>query len=138
VDVEEKHHLALVGAKINVEDITSWCSTPDPHRTRLLQVATSVFTMFSVIWLVVSLGAALVCTQTLQCVTVPAGCDAGTAHEETLQKAIQRFSPNAVYGGRVGVFASSISQTGTLAQISYSCTDGSVPPPLLGSTAQAL
>ncbi|KAK0622800.1 hypothetical protein B0T14DRAFT_601476 [Immersiella caudata] len=93
--------------------------------------------MLTAICILVAL-AGLGLSQTLQCATVPEGCDAGPAYEETLQRAIQRFSTNSVYGGRPGVFASSISQTGTLAQISYSCNDGSVPPPLLGSTAQDL
>ncbi|KAK4446244.1 hypothetical protein QBC34DRAFT_411784 [Podospora aff. communis PSN243] len=106
--------------------------------TRLLRQQAIQPTMLPALVILVGLAGGVARSQTLRCATVPEGCDAGPAHQDTLQRAIQRFSTNAVYGGRPDVFASSLSQTGTLAQISYSCSDGSVPPPLLGSTAQAL
>ncbi|KAK4206000.1 hypothetical protein QBC37DRAFT_381506 [Rhypophila decipiens] len=76
--------------------------------------------------LVLSLAAGHVYAQTLQCATVPKGCDEGNTHEAVLRAAIARFNTSSIYGGRLDTFASAANEVGTLAQISYSCNDGSV------------
>ncbi|KAK6522472.1 hypothetical protein TWF281_003033 [Arthrobotrys megalospora] len=70
--------------------------------------------------------------QTVQCVTVADGCDAGGANEAAVASAIARFQDGLVYGGGDIVLSSALSGD-TLAMITYMCNDGSAPPKLEGS-----
>ncbi|KAK4226037.1 hypothetical protein QBC38DRAFT_529662 [Podospora fimiseda] len=92
----------------------------------------------AVIWSLLSCLVGTVSSQNVECITLSEGCDAGPLHETVLQAAIDRFEEDAIYGGRQGVFSSSINEAGTLAQIAYTCQDGSVPPPITGATARDL
>lgn len=79
--------------------------------------------------------------QTIQCNSLAGGCDNGTAHNAALRSAIANFEIGKVYGGGDVpiLFSSSLDVDGTsLAQISYSCLDGSVPPTLAGSSIQSM
>jgi hypothetical protein len=77
--------------------------------------------------------------QQAQCVTLQGGCDQGVKGATALKDAISVFEPGFLYGGGASttVFSSSVFND-TLAQISYSCLDGSVPPPADGSSIQIL
>ncbi|KAF3244464.1 hypothetical protein TWF192_007758 [Orbilia oligospora] len=70
--------------------------------------------------------------QTVQCVTVADGCDAGGANEAAVASAIARFQDGLVYGGGDIVLSSALSGD-TLAMITYMCEDESAPPMLEGS-----
>ncbi|KAK3384129.1 hypothetical protein B0T24DRAFT_715888 [Lasiosphaeria ovina] len=72
----------------------------------------------------------------VSCATLPEGCDGGAAHDAVLRRAIARFTPNAVFGGRQDTLCYAIDTNSTLASIAYTCSDGSVPPRLSGATAQ--
>ncbi|KAH7323511.1 hypothetical protein BKA65DRAFT_540182 [Rhexocercosporidium sp. MPI-PUGE-AT-0058] len=76
--------------------------------------------------------------QTVQCGTLGGGCSDGNAHDAGLRGAIASFQSSKVYGGGSVpiVFSSSLSGT-SLVQIAYSCLDGSVPPPISGSSVQS-
>src|SRR2546421_9847019 len=77
--------------------------------------------------------------QKLQCASLAGGCDRGGTHESTLRSAIARFEVGRIYGGGdVPILFSSSLDAETLAQISYSCSDGSVPPALVGSSVRSL
>lgn len=80
-----------------------------------------------------------VAAQQAQCATLADGCSAGTAHDAALRSALARFEPDSFYGvGSDPVVFSSFLQGNTLAQIAYSCRDGSRPPPLTGSAIRTL
>ncbi|KAG4436972.1 hypothetical protein IFR05_007542 [Cadophora sp. M221] len=76
--------------------------------------------------------------QTVQCGTLGGGCSDGNAHDAGLRGAIASFQSSKVYGGGSVpiVFSSSLSGT-SLVQIAYSCLDGSIPPPISGSSVQS-
>ncbi|KAK3987501.1 hypothetical protein QBC44DRAFT_400165 [Cladorrhinum sp. PSN332] len=66
------------------------------------------------------------------CVSISGGCDGGHSHDEAVSKAIDKFALGSYYGGDSGdpvVFGSGVNN-GAAAFISYSCTDGSTPPPV--------
>jgi hypothetical protein len=71
----------------------------------------------------------------VRCASLPGGCDSGNTFEPALYKAIQRFEGNKLYGGGKEpiVFASALVD-GALAQVSYSCIDGSIPPKMDGAS----
>jgi hypothetical protein len=76
--------------------------------------------------------------QQAQCVTLQGGCDQGVKGATALKDAISVFEPGFLYGGAgTTVFSSSVFDD-TLALISYSCLDGSVPPPADGGSIQIL
>ena len=75
--------------------------------------------------------------QSLQCASLAGGCDGGAVHESALKSAIARFETSKIYGGRRDTFSSSLVE-GALAEIAYSCHDGSIPPALAGSSVQSL
>ena len=78
--------------------------------------------------------------QTAQCSTLAGGCDGGKSHDTALKAAIAKFNDTKIYGGGVTypvVFSSSNSGS-SLASVSYSCTDGSIPPPLTGASAKTM
>ncbi|KAL7624619.1 hypothetical protein AAE478_006187 [Parahypoxylon ruwenzoriense] len=81
------------------------------------------------IWLSIACG---LHAQDPQCVTLSGGCDGGTAHSAALNKALGRFSDGKFYGGKDEVVMSSALDGDDLAAITYSCSDGSVPPSLAG------
>ncbi|KAH7310837.1 peptidase S8/S53 domain-containing protein [Stachybotrys elegans] len=76
--------------------------------------------------------------QDVQCATVADGCDAGSRYESGVRRAISRFERGTLYGGHDSVIMSSALQDDGLAMISYTCLDGSAPPPLEGSAMQSL
>ncbi|KAH7362816.1 peptidase S8/S53 domain-containing protein [Plectosphaerella cucumerina] len=77
--------------------------------------------------------------QQVQCSSLADGCTGGRTHDASLRDAIARFQPHMVYGGRGdSIVFSSAERDSTLSQISLSCRDGSIPPPIIGSTAQTL
>ena len=71
----------------------------------------------------------------MTCRTLPNGCDKGQTHRNALFQALARFDATQFYGGFGDniIFASALDN-GALAQISYSCMDGTVPPTLDGAT----
>lgn len=75
--------------------------------------------------------------QSVQCATVPDGCDAGGTHEGGIRFAINRFEDGKLYGGSDPVVLSSATSGSTLAMVVYSCQDGTLPPLLEGSAIRA-
>ncbi len=78
--------------------------------------------------------------QAVHCITLAGGCDTGKAGQAALQKATIQFGDGQVYGGPEAeaiVFSTSATDD-ALAQISYSCNDGSVPPALAGGAIREL
>jgi hypothetical protein len=76
--------------------------------------------------------------QAAQCSSLAGGCDQGTAGLAALQNAISSFQDGFAYGGGEPIVFSSSVSNGVLAQIAYSCENGSVPPVLAGSTIRTL
>ncbi len=77
--------------------------------------------------------------QAAGCASLAGGCDGGKVGQTALQKAISAFQADLAYGGGLDtVVFSSASLDGVLAQVSYSCRDGSVPPQLTGDVIQRL
>lgn len=70
------------------------------------------------------------------CITLVGGCDGGGAYDAALQQAIARFVPTLVYGGAgasrniISTFADGVA----IANVTYSCRGGQVPPALTGQT----
>jgi len=75
--------------------------------------------------------------QSPQCVTVADGCDAGTAHEAGVQRAVARFEDGKIYGGGDATVMSSTVDGDAVAMLTYSCRDGSTPPKLSGSAIRS-
>lgn len=75
--------------------------------------------------------------QTLKCNSIAGGCDQGKANEAALRGAIARFDRSKGYGDEDNIFSTFLSG-GALAQISYTCQDGSSSPVIDGSQAQSL
>ncbi|KAK6526085.1 hypothetical protein TWF281_011123 [Arthrobotrys megalospora] len=78
--------------------------------------------------------------QSVQCITVADGCDAGSVNEEAVTNAIARFQNGFLYGGgsEPVVFSSALRTGGTaLAMLSYTCNDKSPPPRLEGSVIRS-
>ncbi len=76
--------------------------------------------------------------QAAQCNTLAGGCDKGRAGQAALQNAVSAFEDGLVYGGGDAIVFSSSVANGVLAQISYLCEDGSVPPQLTGEGIRTL
>ncbi len=70
----------------------------------------------------------------MTCSTLAGGCDGGKAGQAALQNAISAFQEDLVYGGLDNIVFSSAGSDGVLAQVAYSCRDGSVPPGLTGES----
>jgi hypothetical protein len=76
--------------------------------------------------------------QTIQCNTFAGGCSDGTVHDAALSSAIANFQVGKIYGGgSIPIVFSSVLNGTNLAQIAYSCLDGSIPPAITGSSAQS-
>jgi hypothetical protein len=77
--------------------------------------------------------------QNLKCSSLAGGCNgAGKTREFAIRTAIERFEAKKVYGGEnTPILFSSFLDGDFLAQISYSCSDGLVPPALTGSSMQS-
>lgn len=73
-----------------------------------------------------------------ECITLEGGCDQGRAYEFAVRAAIGRFDGGLLYGddGEPVIFSTYLLD-GTLAQISYTCREGSIPPPLYGFVIQS-
>ncbi len=68
--------------------------------------------------------------QKAQCASFSQWCNKGTAYDGAVKSVIAKFRDGEFYGGKDAVtFASALSGA-DLAEVSYSCTDDSVPPPL--------
>ena len=92
--------------------------------------------------LLLLLGVALASSATaaVQCVTLAGGCDAGSAYDAAVSAAIAKFDINATYGvgASSGTIFSGAVADGALGAISYSCTNGSVPPARIGFDVRTL
>lgn len=76
--------------------------------------------------------------QELRCSSLANGCSDGATHDTVLRNALARFSPGQIYGGgKDSIIFSSFQDGDTLAQVAYSCMDGSTPPELDGSSVQS-
>ncbi|KAK2005862.1 WSC-domain-containing protein [Colletotrichum eremochloae] len=76
-------------------------------------------------------------SQSVQCVTVPDGCDSGSRNQAGIESAIARFQDGMIYGGSDSIVMASAPSGGSLAMITYLCNDGSVPPKLEGSVIRS-
>ncbi|EPS45691.1 hypothetical protein H072_311 [Dactylellina haptotyla CBS 200.50] len=75
--------------------------------------------------------------QSVQCVTLADGCDAGANNEAALSSAISKFQNGMLYGGSDPIVFSSALQGSVLGIVSYTCNDGSIPPRLEGSVIRS-
>jgi hypothetical protein len=74
----------------------------------------------------------------VQCNTLPEGCDMRDAGEESLRGAIAKFQRGFLYGGSEDIVFSSSNLNGILAQVAYTCNDGSLPEPIDGGLIREL
>ena len=93
--------------------------------------------MYSLIPIALLLFAFHTSAQTLQCVSGIGGCSQGKANQAALQGAIDKFDTSRGYGGQSNIFSSFYSGD-TLAQIAYTCQDGSDIPVVSGLEVQKL
>ncbi|KAK6540675.1 hypothetical protein TWF694_008068 [Orbilia ellipsospora] len=75
--------------------------------------------------------------QSVQCVTLSDGCDAGSVNEDAVSDAIAKFQNGLLYGGGDPIVVSSALGGDNLAVITYLCNNGSPPPQLEGSVIRA-